>query len=119
MSKVRSYEDLRVWQDGMVLAEMVYDFCQQLPKEEMYGLASQLKRAAVSIPSNIAEGSERNGTKELIHFLHIARGSLAELRTQIKLAVRLKYLSELGEWEEICDKLSRSLSNLIKSLRNE
>lgn len=117
-SKINSYEDLRVWQDGMLLAEMVYAFCRQLPREETYGLSSQLKRAAVSIPSNIAEGSERNSTKELIQFLYIARGSLAEVRTQVKLAVRLNYLSELGEWEEICDKLSRSLSNLIKSLRD-
>jgi four helix bundle protein len=77
---VRHYEELRVWQEAMVFAEIVYDLCKDLPREEIYGLASQLKRAVISIPSNIAEGSERNGTKELIQFLYIARGSLAEVQ---------------------------------------
>ncbi|MFN7185389.1 MAG: four helix bundle protein [Alphaproteobacteria bacterium] len=115
--RVKSYEDLRVWQDAMQLAESVYAFCQHLPKDEIYGLASQMKRAAVSIPSNIAEGSERNNTKELIHFLYIARGSLAELQTQIKLARRLHNITGLVEMEETGIRISRGLANLIKSLQ--
>jgi four helix bundle protein len=114
--KIQSYEDLRVWQDAMQLAEMVYEFCKQLPKDEMYGLANQMKRAAVSIPSNIAEGSERNGTKELLQFLHIARGSQAELRTQIKLACRLRFAKENEALNALNLKLSRGLASLIKSL---
>ena len=117
--KIESFEDLRVWQDAMTLAEAVYACCKRFPKEEIYGLASQLKRSAVSIPSNIAEGSARNNTKELIQFLYIARGSLAELRTQIKLANRLRMIQEVEQMEELCDKLSRGLANLIKSLNKE
>jgi four helix bundle protein len=115
--RIKSYEDLRVWQDAMQLAECVYAFCQRLPKDEMYGLASQMKRAAVSVPSNIAEGSERNNTKELIQFLFIARGSLAELQTQIKLARRLHKIEGVVEMEEIGVRISRGLANLIKSLQ--
>ena len=91
---IRSFEDLRVWQDAMTLTEHVYKICKQLPKEEIYGLASQMKRAAISVPSNIAEGSERNGTKELIQFLYIARGSLGELQTQLMLGKRLGFYSD-------------------------
>jgi four helix bundle protein len=115
--RIKSYEDLRVWQDAMQLAECVYAFCQHLPKDEIYGLVSQMKRAAVSVPSNIAEGSERNNTKELIQFLYIARGSLAELQTQIKLARRLHKIEGVVEMEEIGVRISRGLANLIKSLQ--
>lgn len=111
------YKDLRVWQDAMVLAEVVYQLCGQLPREETYGLAGQLRRAAVSVPSNIAEGSARNNTKELIQFLFIARASLAEIETQILLAQRLYGLNSGKEFEELTDKLSRGLANLIKSLK--
>ena len=117
--EIKSYEDLRVWQDAMLLTEKVYVLCSKLPKDELYGLNSQMKRSAVSIPSNIAEGSARNNTKELIQFLFIARGSLAELRTQLALAQRLELASQDQEINEICDRLSRGLANLIKSLRKE
>ena len=113
---IKSYEDLRVWQDAMLLAEHVYALCKHLPKEEIYGLASQMKRSAVSIASNIAEGSERNNTKELVQFLYIARGSLAELQTQTNLAQRLELLADIGEFELVSKRLSRGLANLIKSL---
>ncbi len=114
--KIQSYEELRIWQDAMRLVELVYAFCKQLPKDEVYGLTNQMKRAAVSIPSNIAEGSERSGTKELVQFLYIARGSQAELRTQIKLACRLRLARENEELNAVNLKLSRGLANLIKSL---
>ncbi len=114
---IRSFEDLRVWQEAMTLAEQVYALCEQLPKEEKYSLVSQLKRASVSVPSNIAEGSERNGTKELVQFLYIARGSLAELQTQLMLATRLKLIANCDAQLQLSRKLSRGLAGLIKSLQ--
>lgn len=90
---IRDYKDLRIWQQGMDLVEMVYTEMTQMPKEELYSLTDQIKRAAVSIPSNIAEGQSR-GTKEFLRFLRIAQGSLAELETQLILTTRLKMLKE-------------------------
>lgn len=114
---IKSYEDLRVWQEAMILAELVYVLCKELPKDEVYGLASQMKRCSVSIASNIAEGSQRNGTKELIQFLHVARGSLAELQTQMQLAVRLNLIANCDEAMRLSRKLSGGLAGLIKSLQ--
>ncbi len=87
------YRELKVWRLAMELAEDVYKLCAKFPKHEIYGLTSQLQRAVVSIPSNIAEGQARSSSKEFCHFLGIARGSLAELETQIMLAQRLGYLT--------------------------
>ena len=87
------YRDLKVWQLAMEMAEEIYRLSAGFPKHEVYGLTSQLQRAAISIPSNIAEGQARNSNKEFFHFLGIARGSLAELETQIMLAQRLGYMS--------------------------
>jgi four helix bundle protein len=89
---INSFRDLRVWQAGMELVEQVYLLTQIFPKREMYGLASQIQRAAVSIPSNIAEGHTREHSKEFLHHLSIAQASLAELETQLEIATRLKYL---------------------------
>lgn len=114
---IKSFEDLRVWQEGMILAEQIYLLCKQLPKEESYGLSSQMKRAVVSIPSNIAEGSERNGTKELIQFLYVARGSLAEIQTQLMLCTRLGLIDNCDQPLQLSRKLSRGLAGLIKSLQ--
>ena len=88
-----SYKDLKVWQFSINIAEQVYYLTQNFPKHETYGLTSQLQRAAVSIPSNIAEGHTRDSTKEFLHFLSIALGSLAELETQLMLAERFRYLN--------------------------
>ena len=104
----------------MELAEDVYKLCTEFPRNEVYGLTSQLQRAAVSIPSNIAEGQARNSSKEFNYFLGIARGSLAELETQIMLAQRLEYLSAekanpaLEKAEEI-GKMLKGLQNSIAS----
>ncbi len=87
------YRELKVWQLAMEQAEAVYRLCAGFPRHEVYGLASQLQRAVVSIPSNIAEGQARNSNKEFAHFLSISLGSLAEVETQIMLAQRLDYLS--------------------------
>ena len=86
-------EKLQVWQLAIDLAEKVYEITNKFPKQEMYGLADQMRRAAVSIPSNIAEGKGRRTTKDFIHFLYVAQGSLNELATQIKLARRIGYLT--------------------------
>ncbi|WP_370305146.1 four helix bundle protein [Sinimarinibacterium flocculans] len=91
---VQSYRDLLVWQNAMRLAEQVYRLTSALPKQEQYGLTAQMQRSAVSVPSNIAEGHARNSTKDFLRFLSIARGSLAELETQVLLAARLGYITE-------------------------
>jgi four helix bundle protein len=89
----RHYRELVVWQKAMDLVEEVYKLVKWLPKEELHALSDQMRRAAVSIPSNIAEGQARNSTKEFIQFLPIAQGSKAELQTQILLCERLNYLT--------------------------
>lgn len=106
-----SFKDLKVWQRAMGLADRVYDFTGNLPKEEIYGLVSQLRRAALSVPSNIAEGSWRSSPREFGNFLLIAGGSLAEVETQILFAQRRRYGSS-GDIEFILreiDELHRML----------
>ena len=90
--KLRNYSELFAWQKAMDLVEATYEATTQFPKEETYGLKSQLRRASVSIPSNIAEGQGRSSTKEFLHHLSIAYGSLREIETQILIAGRLQYL---------------------------
>jgi len=92
-----AYQNLLVWQEAMKLAELVYRQTLALPKAEAFGLTSQMRRAAVSIPSNIAEGAGRNSSGELVQFLGIASGSLAELETQEALCVRLGYFDGNSE----------------------
>lgn len=90
--KVKNYSELIAWQKAMDLVERIYEATREFPKEELYGLTSQLRRAAVSIPSNIAEGQGRRSTKEFLHHLSYAHGSLREVETQILIAGRLGYL---------------------------
>lgn len=90
--EIRSYKDLIVWQKAMDLVALVYQATKRFPREETYGLSSQLRRAAVSVPSNIAEGQARQSTAEFRNFLSVARGSLAEVETQLLIAQRLGYL---------------------------
>src|SRR5437762_3539977 len=90
---INSFGDLRVWQAGMDLVEQVYRVSESLPAKETYGLTSQKRRCAISIPSNIAEGHTREHSKEYLHHISIAQASLAELQTQLELSARLKYLS--------------------------
>ena len=112
------YRELLVWQSAMQIAEDVYRFTVHLPKHEMYSLTSQLRRAAVSVPSNIAEGHGRNSTKEFNHFLGIALGSLSELETQLLLAVRLNYFKEqeLISLLKTTNETAKMLQGLKKSL---
>jgi four helix bundle protein len=113
---INSFRDLRVWQAGMDLVEQVYHLTQSFPRHEVYGLASQSQRAAVSVPSNIAEGHAREHLKEYLHHLSIAHASLAELETQLEIATRLKYLSPEQLTQTL--KLITSLSKQLYSLRN-
>ena len=100
---IASFKDLRVWEEGVELVKAVYKFCEGLPKEELYILVSQMKRAALSIPSNIAEGHSRNHRAEYRQSIYVAIGSLAELETQFCVAKELK----LSTSEEIAPLLSR------------
>ncbi len=88
---MRGYRDLKIWQLGLEISTAVYRFTADFPKHEIYGLSSQMRCAAVSIPSNIAEGHSRGSTKDLLRFISIARGSLAELETQLLIAQNLGY----------------------------
>lgn len=90
---MKTYLELDVWIEARKLVDMVYVASKEFPKEEIYGITSQIRRCAISIPSNIAEGCGRNSSKETIYFLHIARGSLFELETQLYLASDQKYIT--------------------------
>lgn len=116
----QNFRDLRVWQLGMQLAEEVYRVSEQFPKAEKYGLISQIQRAAVSIPANIAEGHATGSTKEFLRFLGIAQGSLAELETHLMLAERIKYGNpmDIGPILDRCTEEARMLRSLRRSLRS-
>ena len=115
----RSYKELLVWQKSMDLVTNVYNSIKIFPKEEIYGLSGQLRRAVVSVPSNIAEGQGRDSVKEFIHHLSIAYGSLMEVETQLQIAANLGYLSQM-EVDKLLEKaaeVGRLLNGLSRSLR--
>ena len=120
MSQIRNFRDLQVWQLSKRLVTDIYRHTARFPATEKYGLAQQLQRAAVSIPSNIAEGHARGSRKEYTQFLVIARGSMAEMETQLELAIDLGYLSrdELAETFMLVERLNKMIRALIQSLRN-
>ena len=115
----RMHQDLQVWQEGMSLARDVYAATTSFPKEEIYGLTSQMRRAAVSLPSNIAEGAARGSKKEFLQFLIIARGSLMELETQILLSKELGFLNNHASLLEKVNKTYALLNGLITSLKRQ
>ena len=112
-----SYRDLNVWQNAMNLVEDVYKITANFPKEEKYGLISQIRRCSVSIPSNISEGFMRKSTKEYIQFIYISLGSLEELDTQMEIAVRLKFMESQKEFNEKLLLIRKQLYGLVKSLK--
>ena len=116
---VRSYQDLAVWKKAMQLVAQVYLLTKRFPREEMHGLTSQMRRAAISIPTNIAEGWGRGSKKEYIQFLRIARGSLLELETLLAISRDLRYLSQedMQAMLALVEEISRMLSGLIASLK--
>jgi four helix bundle protein len=113
-----SFRDLRVWQRGMEMVEAVYGVSEAFPRTEIYGLTSQVRRAAISIPSNIAEGHTRASTKEFLHHLAVAQASLAEVDTQLELAARLHYAATeaVQPVHEQCVVLAKQLHQLRGSL---
>ncbi len=113
-----NFEDLLVWQRSMTLVESAYKVVRQLPKIEQFALSDQIRRSAVSVPSNIAEGQKRLSNKETIQFTSIALGSLAELQTQLLLCSRL-YSIETRSLVDECNQLTKMLTALIKALRSK
>jgi four helix bundle protein len=111
----KTFKDLVAWQEAMNLVEMIYLQTRTFPKEEMYGLTSQIRRAVVSIPANIAEGNGRKSRKEYLHFLSIAVGSISELETHLLIAVRLSFLTKEMS-EQLLTQL-QSVSRLLSALR--
>ncbi len=113
----RGHRSLKAWQQAMDLVTAIYTATSSFPAQEKFGLCSQLQRAAVSVPANIAEGFARNGTKELLHFLSIAAGSLSELDTLIELATKLGYLNNAEELNGKVDEVSGLLMGLSASIK--
>lgn len=111
-----TYKDLIVWQKSMLVAKGIYALVKKLPKEEMYALSDQMRRAAVSIPSNIAEGYGRISHKEYAHFLSIAKGSASELTTQLELCIMIGYLTDedIHESLTLLDEIERMLHCMIR-----
>lgn len=119
--KIESYRDLIVWQKAMELVVAVYELTAHFPKEEVYGMAMQMKRSAVSIPSNIAEGSRRGSRKDFRHFLITAYGSGAELETQVEIVKRLPFGKnfDYGAVESKLDEVMRMLNRMCRELKLE
>lgn len=115
----KPHQRLDVWQQAMLLVEETYSVTASFPAAEMFGLTSQMRRAAVSIPSNIAEGAARTGDKEYLHFLSIARGSLSELDTQVQIAVMLGYMSADHKLYNMLNAVGKLLSGFSKKLRTD
>ncbi|MGC1455879.1 MAG: four helix bundle protein [Nitrospirota bacterium] len=113
-----THKDLDIWKMGLDVVEKVYRISERFPKDEQFGLTSQLRRAAVSIPSNIAEGAARNSKREYLQYLYISLGSLAEVETQLIIANRLKYMNDQDIMENI-EHIRRKLLNFIKYIKGK
>ena len=119
VEKLKSYKDLEVWKVAMDLVMDIYRITGSFPSSELYGLSSQMRRCAVSIPSNIAEGAGRRNTKEFIQFLYISNGSLSELETQIEIAFRLNYMKDIDITMDRIKHIRIMLLNLILALKKK
>jgi len=114
----RKHHELHVWQESMALVEMMYKLTEDFPEVERYGLISQMRRAAVSVPSNIAEGAARGSDAEFIRFLHIARGSLSELETQLLIAQRLSYTNVDQSLKRQIEQIFKKMGALLNHLKS-
>lgn len=114
---MKTHKNLDIWNEGISLVEKIYLLTAKFPKEEIYGLRSQMRRCAVSIPSNIAEGAARNFVKEYIQFLYISLGSLSELETQVEIDIRRGYLNNDNSLQSLIEKQRRKQLNFIKYLK--
>ena len=119
MESARTFRDLIVWRKAVDLAKAVYQATRAMPETERFGLIAQMRRAAVSVPSNIAEGNARHTLKDYIHFLSLARGSLAELETQITIARELNMLNDPHPLVDLLSETDRLLQGLIRSLQEK
>ena len=118
---MKTHKDLDVWKKSVSLVTSIYEVTKTFPKDEIYGITNQIRRSAVSIPSNIAEGSARKGEKEFIQFLYISLGSMAELETQLIIANNLKYV-KLNDYELMTGRLEeirKMIIGLIKFVKNK
>ena len=115
---LKSHKDLDVWKKAISLVTAIYVASQEFPSFEIYGLTSQIRRAAVSVPSNIAEGAARGSKKEFVRFLHIALGSLSELETQLLIAANLAYIKNMAGLDSEVIKIRKMLLGLIRSLQS-
>jgi len=118
VEKSRTFKELKMWQRGIEIVKDIYALTKKFPKEELYGLTSQMRRSSISIPSNIAEGFKRSHNKEYKQFLHITQGSLAELETQLIIAKELGYIkdSELSYIAEKIDKKKKMVASYANKL---
>ena len=116
MNSTKPHHRLDAWRHAMALVTVIYNITRQFPKEELYGLTSQIRRAAVSVPSNITEGAGRSGHREFVQFLSIARGSLSELETQLLIAANLGYMDTKHQAFELLEQVSRLITGLHKKL---
>jgi four helix bundle protein len=114
--EMKTHKDLDVWKDGIELVKLIYNLTSSFPKEEMYGLTSQIRRSGVSIPSNIAEGAARKSKKEFVQFLYIALGSIAELETQLIISKELGYIHDLKIFDDL-ERLKAKLLGLIRYVK--
>jgi len=117
---VKSFEDLTVWKDARKFTNKIYNLTNKFPKEELYGLTSQIRRAAVSIMSNIAEGFDRRSDKELTNFLSIARASSSEVQNDLYIAIDLEYISqaEFNQLYQEAKKIAKQINGLMNYLKN-
>ena len=115
---MKTHRDLDVWKEGIELATLIYKLTDTFPKEERYGLSDQLKRSAVSIPSNIAEGAARHSSKEFVQYLYIALGSASELETQLIISKKVGFLSETDIFETL-ERVKSQLLGLIRYLKGK
>src|SRR5881398_89899 len=116
-NSTRSYKDLIVWQKGIALAKLIYQLTKKFPSEEKFGLVAQMRRAAVSVPSNVAEGQARHTTGEFIQFISHAEGSLAELDTQLILSIELRFAR--AENADVTSELISELRRMLNALRRK
>jgi four helix bundle protein len=120
MSEIKTHKDLIVWQKGVVFVTDIYKFTSSLPDDEKFGIISQLRRAAVSIPTNISEGAARHSRKEFIQFLYVSLGSVSEIDTLLLIIenLRFSHSDELFKIQKQADEIKKMLTSLIKSLKN-
>ena len=119
MGEIKTFRDLIIWQKSMGLVTEIYRMTKRMPKDEEYGLKAQMRRCAVSIPSNVAEGYGRKSTNDYIRFLNITMSSLYELQTQIEIALNLEYIKQedFDKLHEAAREIERMLSSLVRKIK--